>query len=191
MIATSTDTKACRVCSQPFLPFLSTQVVCGVKCAKRVPVLARKAAVADRKQTRARLDELRPLGYWVKQAQTAFNAWIRWRDRNEACISCDDKLTGTRKFMAGQYDAGHFLTVGARPELRFDEDNVHKQCKQCNLSLHGNALAFRAGLIKRRGIEVVDRLEGPHPPLQLRADDLKRITAEYRARLKAAPAEVF
>lgn len=176
--------KPCRICGDSFRPFNSTQVVCGVRCARRVPVMARKAAQEDRKATKARLDELRPLSYWMKQAQVAFNAWVRLRDALLPCISCDDALLGEKKFMAGQWDAGHYLTVGARPELRFDEQNVHKQCKQCNQHLHGNLVRFRVGLIARLGQATVDRLEGPHAPKKYRADDLKAIRDEYRKRAK-------
>lgn len=173
------SSKSCRVCDKPFLPFLSTQVVCGVRCAQRVPVLARKAAKADRVKTRKRLDELRPNSYLMRQAQQSFNKWIRLRDASLPCVSC-------LRHHVGAHDAGHYLTVGARPELRFDEANVHKQCVPCNQHLHGNLVLFRIELIRRIGQAEVDRLEGPHAPLQLRADDLKRIRDEYRARLKAA-----
>lgn len=177
--------KLCRVCGKGFLPFQSTQIVCGVSCARRIPVIQRKEAKADRLKTRARIDELRPLSYWVKQAQGAFNAWIRQRDAGKPCISCQRP--------AGQFsDAGHYLTIGARPELRFDEANVHRQCIPCNQHLHGNLIRYRLGLIARVGQAEVDRLEGPHAPRLLRADDLKRIRDDYRARLKAEqPAEVF
>lgn len=178
MIASAHTEKPCRVCRDPFLPRNSMQSVCGIRCARRVPVLARKAAKDERKATRARLDALRPLGYWMKQAQVAFNAWIRLRDAHLPCISCE-------RFHAGAWDAGHYLTVGARPELRFDESNVHRQCVPCNQHLHGNLVLFRMGLKARLGAAAVERLEGPHPPKQYRADDLRAIRDEYRARAKA------
>jgi hypothetical protein len=170
--------KPCRVCGGTFEPFNSTQIVCGIRCARRVPVLARKAEKEDRKATRARLDALRPLSYWMKQAQVAFNAWVRQRDAHLPCISCS-------RHHVGSWDAGHYLTVGARPELRFDEANVHRQCVPCNQHLHGNLVLFRLGLIARLGQAAVDRLEGPHVPKQYRADDLKAIRDDYRARARA------
>jgi hypothetical protein len=77
------------------------------------------------------------------------------------------------------------LSTGARPELRFDENNVHRQCEPCNTSLGGNLILYRLELIRRIGQTEVDRLEGPHEPKRYRADDLKAITATYRAKLKA------
>lgn len=172
----------CKVCDQPFVSPRPMAQVCSPRCAIKLPQMARtamkRAAIADRKKTKARLDDMRPLGYWMKQAQHAFNAWIRARDAHLPCISCGRKHEGA-------YDAGHYLTVGARPELRFDEQNVHRQCVPCNQHLHGNLILYRVGLIARIGQAAVDRLEGPHPPRQLRRPDLIAIRDDYRARLKA------
>jgi hypothetical protein len=77
-----------------------------------------------------RLAELRPAGYYKAQAQQAFNAYIRARDADLPCISCGE--TNPPDLHGGQWDCGHFKTVGANPELRFEERNAHKQCKSCN-----------------------------------------------------------
>lgn len=184
MLQTVRTEKPCRVCARGFLPLQPLQVVCSPTCARKMGPLARKAAKADRQQTRARLEELKPLTYWVKQAQVAFNSWIKVRDRALPCISCGK---GEGASWNGQdFHAGHFLSTGARPELRFDEANVHKQCAACNTHLSGNLILYRVGLVGRIGQAEVDRLEGPHEPKRYRADDLKAITTEYRARLKAA-----
>ena len=182
MIFASAAPKPCRVCGDAFVPFLTTQAVCGARCARKVGQLVRKAAKADLRAAKARLDELRPLSYWAKQAQTAFNSWIRWRDRAQPCISC-----GT---FTGAFDAGHYRSVGSAPELRFDEANVHRQCAMnCNHHKGGNALEYRKGLIARIGQAEVDRLEGPHEPKRYRKDDYIAIRDQYRARLKAEQKE--
>lgn len=175
MIAASV--RVCRICQKDFTPFLSLQVVCGLRCARRVAVMGRNALKAERKAIRERLDGLRPLSYWTKQAQTAFNAWIRHRDEALPCVSCG---TATAK----QWHAGHYLTTGARPELRFDELNVHKQCSQCNEYLSGNLVNYRIELIRRIGLAEVEWLEGPHEPKRYRADDLRAIRDWFRAMLK-------
>jgi hypothetical protein len=177
MLCSSPSEKKCRVCPKTFIPRQPMQVVCGLACARRMPILARKEAKAEKQATRARIDELRPLGYWLKQAQAAFNAWIRERDAHRPCVSC-----GTTK---AAWDAGHYLSTGARPELRFDPANVHKQCVQCNQHKSGNAVLFRLELLRRIGPAEVDRLEGPHEPKRYRVDDLKAIRDHYRAELKA------
>jgi hypothetical protein len=114
----------------------------------------------------------------LKDAQIAFNAFIRARDSNKPCISC-----GCRDAMA--FDAGHYRSVGAQPALRFNEDNVHKQCVDCNQTLAGNAAAYRVGLIGRIGLARVEILECEHPPAKFTAEDAKRIKVEYTAKRKA------
>jgi hypothetical protein len=81
-------------------------------------------------------------------------------------------------------NAGHYLSTGARPELRFEPLNVHLQCEQCNTYLSGNLINYRVGLIQRIGLAEVERLEGPHPPAKLTIEDLRAIRDDYRRKLK-------
>ena len=167
----------CSVCAKPFVRSLSTQKVCGLRCAKLVPVRARKAKTdAEKAALKARREAVKPRSKWLKEAQAAFNAWIRARDAGKGCISC-----GTHN---GKANAGHYLSTGARPELRFDPYNVHLQCERCNTYLHSNAIAYRIALIQRIGLIRVVRLEGPHEPKKYTADDLRQIRDTYRAKLK-------
>ncbi len=165
----------CTVCRVEFMPWNSMQQVCGIRCAQRVPVIARKK---DRADTKRRKDAVKSRGQWQQEAQQAFNAWIRVRDSALPCISCG-------RMHEGQWHAGHYLSTGARPELRFDEQNVHRQCQPCNTHLHGNLVMYRAGLVERIGINGVLRLEGPHPTAKLSVDDLRAIRDDYRARAKS------
>jgi hypothetical protein len=87
----------------------------------------------------------------------------------------------------GQWHAGHYLSTGARPELRFDEQNLHKQCSACNTHLSGNLVLYRAELIRRIGLDEVERLEGPQDPKKYTIDELKAIRDDYRKRLKVSP----
>lgn len=173
----SITSKSCRVCAKPFAPMFNTMAtVCSVRCGVKLGPMQRKAEkVADK----AKRDKLRPLSYWAKQAQTAFNAYVRHRDRHLPCVSC-----GTTD--AVQWQAGHYLSVGARPELRFVETQVWRQCSQCNEYLSGNLIPYRAELIRRIGLAEVERLEGPHEPRRYRADDYRAIRDDYRARLKSS-----
>lgn len=113
----------------------------------------------------------------AREAQSAVNAWIRERDKDQPCISCG-------RHHQGQYHAGHYRTVGANPDLRFEELNIHKQCAPCNNHKSGNIVEYRINLVKRIGQDNVDWLEGPHDPKRYTVEDLQEIKREYRRRLR-------
>ena len=161
------------------------QIACSPACAyvigKRAGDRARaREARKQAQELRKRKEAAKPRAQWMREAQTAVNAWIRWRDRDLPCVSCG-------RHHQGQFHAGHFLSTGARPELRFDEKNLAKQCSACNLHLSGNLVLYRAELIRRIGLSEVDRLEGPQVPKKYTIDELKAIRDDYRSRLKVCP----
>jgi len=114
--------------------------------------------------------------YQLKKAQEAFNAFIRERDKGLPCIS-SGRTTG-------QMHAGHYKSIGACPELRFDERNCNKQSMKDNSWLSGNIVGYRKGLIDKYGEEVVEFLEGPHEPRKYTLDDIIEIKMKYRRKLK-------
>ena len=171
--------KKCRVCKTKFEPFNSLQQVCSTACAlqkaqKDFQKDAERKAKEQRKWIREQKAKVKSRGEHLKEAQHAFNAYIRERDRHRPCISC-----GT--YTAGQYHAGHYRTTKAAPELRFEELNCHKQCAQCNNFDSGNIVEYRISLIQRIGQEAVDWLEGPHEAKHYATDELKEIKRKYRA----------
>ena len=153
--------------------------VCSPACAISLAVSQRGKAekVAQVKERKADKVKLKTKAQWTKEAQAAFNAFIRERDADQPCISCG-------RFHGGQYHAGHYLSVGARPELRFEESNVHKQCAPCNTHLSGNAVLYRKGLIERLNVGVVEFLEGPHDLRKDTIESLQRIKAHYKEKTK-------
>lgn len=167
--------KKCKVCGSLYEPRTSMQVVCGWECAVvHSKKLSDKRKAADLKRDRERL---KSKAEWLKEAQAAFNAFIRERDKDLPCISC-------QKFHNGQYHAGHYRTTKAAPELRFDELNVHKQCSVCNNHLSGNLIAYRQNLILKIGINLVELIEGKHEPAKYTIEDLISIKALYKQKLK-------
>jgi hypothetical protein len=129
---------------------------------------------ADRKSYRVAKDKIKSRSDWMKEAQVAFNAWIRERDKDLPCISC-------QRHHKGQYHAGHYRSVGACPELRFEPLNVHKQCSACNNYKSGNILEYRLNLIAKIGQEKVDWIEGKHDPVKYTVEDFREIRDRYRA----------
>jgi len=82
--------------------------------------------------------------------------------------------------MTGVIHAGHYRSVGAHPELRFEPDNCHAQCAQCNNFMSGNLLNYRANLLNKIGQERVEWLEGPHKKSKLSIPELKELLAHYK-----------
>lgn len=166
--------KSCVVCERVFVPERMGQIVCRPACAM---ARVRQAKKAERESTRKRKDAIKSKADWAREAQTAFNAYIRARDEGLPCISCG-------RHHQGQWHAGHYLSTGARPELRYTESNVHRQCAPCNTHLSGNAVLYRIGLIERIGLQAVAWLEGPHELPKWTAEDYRAIRDNYRAKLK-------
>jgi len=167
--------KKCRVCSTVFTPARPLQRVCSGQCAL-AHVKAedkRKAAKVKREGRRA----LRGRSDWLKLAQAAFNGYIRARDRELPCISCG-------RATKAKQNAGHYLSVGSHPELRFDEDGCHKQCEHCNSWKSGNAVEYRRRLIERIGLPRVEWLEGPHEPKKYTIEELDSLCKTYRAKTR-------
>lgn len=187
MIAKTIKPKTCRVCRTKFTPAMPMACVCSPMCALTMVRVrkfgAEKAKQAqDRKVTKERLAKLKSRSQWAKEAQAAVNKFIRLRDADLPCISCG-------RFHQGAHDAGHYLSVGARPELRFDELNIHKQCVPCNQHKSGNVVLYRINLLEKIGAEAVAYLEGPHDPKKYTVEELKAIKTTYTAKARAIEKE--
>lgn len=178
--------KACAnpECAADFIPAQLGQKVCGWACGLAIKDVnqekARKSlAQVGRKELRAAKERIKPKGQYMREAQAAFNAWVRLRDAALGCVSCNKPATWD-----GQWHASHFRSVGSSPEHRFNPLNVHKACSICNNHLSGNILGFLPELERRIGAEAVEALLGPCEPKRYTIDDLKAITAEYRAKTR-------
>lgn len=163
-----------------FTPSRPFQTACGVECA--IALAAKKRVTKSRKEDRYKRDNLKTRGQWMKDAQSAFNAYIRERDKKQTCICCGKPLNSGD--VGGHYDCGHYRSVGSAPHLRFDEFNAHAQRKQCNRWGSGRAVDYRIGLIQRIGIKEVERLESDNSPKKYTIEDLQSIIQLYRNKLK-------
>lgn len=202
-VQSSVKPKRCRVCRREFIPVRPLQSCCQYSCAitysrgsgDRQSAATKRVQAAEKRETRERLRTRRD---WLKLARHAFNAFIRERDRFLPCISCD--FYTEIESLGGVFDCGHFRTVGAAPQLRFDEANAHKQCKTCNSGVireGGRVLvahdperamtiraAYRTRLIARIGFAEVDRLESDNSIRRYTAEELQAIAKLYRGRLR-------
>lgn len=171
--------KACKVCETPFSPKRMGQQVCGPRCAMRF-VKAEKKAEAER--FKQRKEAAKKIPELIKEAQVAFNAFIRARDKDRPCICCGQPLGSGD--VGGAYDCGHYRSTGSASHLRFDERNAHAQRKVCNRWGAGRAVDYRIGLIARIGLDAVVALESDNTPRKWTREELIEIKREYRAKLK-------
>jgi hypothetical protein len=135
-----------------------------------------------KKETKQKLDAMKSIPQLIAKAQTAFNAFIRFRDRNEACICCG--LPYGTNTLGGDYDCGHFRTRGAAGHLRFNEDNAFGQRKYCNQYQGGNQLAMEAGMIRRIGLARVQAVKNNNEINKWTREELIAIEAKYKLKLK-------
>ncbi len=146
----------------------------------RKPLVQRERREIEpgKKKVKARADH-------IAEAQALFNELIRLRDAGRPCISCGKTDAEVTNQVPGGWDCGHFRTVGACPELRFEPLNCARQCQHCNRNLSGNVAGYRIGLVQRIGADKLAWLDGPHPARKYTIDDLKAIKAECRVKIKA------
>ncbi len=115
---------------------------------------------------------------WLKLLQIQVNTFVRLRDKDLPCISCNS-------WLGKKYHAGHFYSVGSHPNLRFDEENIHGQCEQCNIHFNGNVHGYRFYLIGRIGIERFEALEArSEKELKISIPDIKIKIAYYKKMIK-------
>lgn len=183
--------KKCKnpACRDSFVPQRLGQAVCSPKCALAV-VEVQKAkekkslALAGRREIKVRKEKLKSRADHLREAQAAVNEYVRLRDAHLPCISCDSTPNDNDLMTGSRWDAGHYRSVGACPELRFEPINIHRQCVKCNRNLSGNAVEYRIRLLVRIGAEQVAWIEGPHEARKYTVEDLKAIKAHYRALIR-------
>ena len=174
--------KICPICTGEFIPFKSTDKVDSPQCA--IELKRQKGIKAEAKAER-KVDLLRKKVFYANDLKTrkaaakkACHDYIRLRDVGNKCICCAKEMTG-------QIHAGHYLESGNNPQIRFDEDNIHSQKAQCNTFQGGNSDDYRGNLIKKIGLERVERLDGMRGGTVKRTcEDYKTIEYYYKGKIK-------
>lgn len=119
-----------------------------------------------------------PVNSLIKKAQEQFNKFIRIRDKESGCVSCKSPKIE---------NASHYYNAGQYTALRFNEDNVHGACIQCNHHKHGNLLPYRMTLVKRIGEQRLNLLESTATRSRVKKwsrTELEIIYQEYKAKNK-------
>ena len=138
--------KKCKHCKKPFQPIKTTQTCCGLNCALKVAE-KKEGKLELRRAERAELKEmairLKTLGDYKKDLQVEVNKLVRLIDEGCSCISCNS--------FTGKVNAGHYYSVGSRPNLRFNLMNIYLQCEHCNSYMSGNLIEYRENLVNLVG----------------------------------------
>lgn len=110
-------------------------------------------AKIKRAEHRAAKERVKPKAKWLAELQAVFNQYVRLRDIDQGCISCDKP-----KGWAGQWHASHYYSRGHSSSLRFNLLNCHKSCSVCNSHLSGNIGNYTPALIEKIGQSNFDYL---------------------------------
>lgn len=194
--------RKCKVCGEKFTPQYDNIRWCcpehgaiyalDLRAKEKVKAEAKRirenhqAEKEGRQRRQAKRESFKTKAQWDKEAQSAFNRYIRIRDEGKPCISCDASLVGKGNFLTGSaIDASHYRSRGAASHLKFNVFNVHSACTRCNRQLSGNAVEYRIRLIKRIGIELVERLESDNEPRRFDIPYLQRIKSIFTRKARA------
>lgn len=148
--------------------------------AKRIKA-KHEAEKADRQRRREKRVSLKTKSQWRKEAQAAFNKYVRLRDEGMPCISCG--RLPEQKF-GGSMDCGHYRSRGAASHLAFNLHNTAGQCVFCNRNQSGAQKAFEQGLIERIGAEKVEALNNDNRARNFDIPYLQRIKSIFTRRAR-------
>jgi hypothetical protein len=146
---------------------------CAVEWAKK---LQAKKKLSENKKAKKEFND-NDRKFLLELAQKTCNTYIRMRD-GKHCISCG------KSDPSKVYHAGHFKAQGGNSALRFDDKNIHVQCYRCNVELSSNQSAYREALIKKIGIDEVERLETTKNTKLWTVEELKEIIKTYKQKIK-------
>lgn len=187
--------KRCKACLGAFTPASAWQTHCRAEaCAQsalaevterrqRREAKERKAAERqERDSIKARKEAIKGVPELKREAQGAFNEFVRLRDNGGACFVCSAplRLGG----LGGGFDAGHIRSRSQADHLRMDERNVHGQCKPCNAPGSTKDHEMRAAAERLLGKDVADALYADNRVIKWTRDGLREIRDTYRARVR-------
>ena len=171
--------KKCRYCETLFYPIRTTATVCSWECANLLAKeKSEKKKAKEWKDRKAKMkSDLMTLSDWLKIAQSHFNEYIRLRDKDQLCISCQKPPL--------KKNAGHFYNSNNHYNVRFDERNVNLQCEHCNTFLSGSLINYRENLIKKIGITDFNKLSLiANETRKFTISEVKEIIETYKEKIK-------
>lgn len=174
--------KQCKVFVEKWI-----SVPCGIFCNYEHAIKfadskqLEKSIKKERKFIKEGREKLKTAKDYIKPAQRAVNNYIKIRDINNGCISCGNMPEAKR---GGSIDAGHYRSIGSASHMRFNILNIHSQCVKCNKWLDSNPISYRISLIKKVGLEIVDRIETDNTIRKHDITYLKRVIKIFNKRTR-------
>lgn len=144
------------------------------------PKVKRTTKKVIKQKEREQRESLKSISRLIQEARVPFQKWIRYRDANQGCISCNE--TNPKVWHAGHYKKAELFTG-----LIFNEINVNKQCERCNTFLGGNESEYRKGLVEKYGEEMVALMEVSSDHLRsykFTREELREIKTKYQKKLR-------
>ncbi len=141
--------KKCKECGKDYEPYSTLSQCCSVKCS--LEYNRKKDAITEKRVWHRKKQEmkesLKAHSEWLKDLEKEINAIARFIDTGCTCVSCGGR---------GKPQAGHYHTVKAHGNIRFNLHNIHIQCYRCNVELSANMVGYDDGLIEVYGYEYWD-----------------------------------
>lgn len=162
--------KKCKCCLKIYAPYSTFSKCCSVKCSLEYNKIEKEKQEEKNWQIRkkAMKEELKSYSSWLKDLEQEINSIVRLIDYDCRCISC---------YGNGKPQAGHYHSVNANGNIRFNLHNIHIQDYRCNVKLSGNINGYDHGLISLFGEEywrfVKFELRKLTPSLKLSVPEIK------------------
>ena len=180
--------RTCRVCRNLFQPVRCLQQTCSFDCEVKLGLIHAERSKAKREKaeriaeiasTKILREKLKTKSQWMKETQAAINSYVRIRDSELGCISCDKPSSWN-----GQWHASHFKSTGANSFLRFNLWNIHKACSVCNNHLSGNIGEYSKRLPEKIGNERFEYLDTAPKIGKYSVEYLKRLRDIFRKKTR-------
>lgn len=158
----------------------------AIKRAQNVKAREEKEARRAFRRRKQALNET-DLKWQKARLAKAVHELVKLLDKDAPCIVCNSWGCGEMS----EWDAGHYLTKAAHPELKFDPRNIFKQCSPTNTASSGNRSGeasirtkFENNIIARYGMAHLLWLKGYHAPRRYTCDELAAMWREVADEVK-------
>lgn len=109
-----------------------------------------KKQKSDRARHRNNKKSVKKITAWQQQLRSLVQQYVMTvKDKGAKCSTCSNPVAT---------EAGHYLSVGSRPELQFELTNIHPQCHECNVYKSSNKAEYDKFILAKYGQEHFDKL---------------------------------